>query len=150
MKLIERWSFKMTKNYRILPILSGERYVYNGKIYSEDNLGVKTEVFSIIEYLRLSFNGHVLPTISGNHYSCDNPDIPWFFGADEFVEVAKWCLCNRDLTQPLFEKHGFDITATTRDCFSPDDSCSFATCKNEKWGLLMEDLFSQCEEVEAD
>lgn len=135
----------MATKYPILPIIfirGNNYYVYGGKVYSKRNLCIDSETFSHVDYLRLSFKGIKLPVINGNYYSCENPKIRHFFGASGFLDIAQWCLCNRDLTQTLFEKHGFDNMTPTRKAFS--SGLGQGLCKDKKWGMLLEDFFKQC------
>ena len=132
------------ENWIVIPAIY-EKYkkkvIYKGKSYSMDEAGIH-DVFTQIDYLHLSYQDIKLPTVIGNYVGRVNIDKGSFFMAEGFLDIAQWCLCNRDLTQPLFEKHGFDNMTPTRKAFS--SICGQGSCNDEKWGILLEDFFKQC------
>ena len=141
----------MKTNYPICLVIStlgdeGIKYAYNSKIFNKRDLEVMDLITTVMHVLHLSFKGRKLPPISVIPDKCKRgiDGVRHFFVANDTKTVAEWCLCNRDITQPLFEKYGFDVTATVHGSFS---ELGPRTCRNEKWGLLLSDLFAQCEEI---
>lgn len=109
----------MKTNYPICLVIStlgdeGIKYAYNSKIFNKRDLEVMDLITTVMHVLHLSFKGRKLPPISVIPDKCKRgiDGVRHFFVANDTKTVAEWCLCNRDITQPLFEKYGFDVTAT--------------------------------------